>query len=91
MQNDLEHEKLLAEIEKVRAETESLRHPLSRPSNWLPIMITAAGVITAIGQWQVYNIKQEQAALKAERRLLESEKMLEKKESQMLTHIASIL
>lgn len=83
MTSDLENQRLQAEIEKLRAESESFRKPFSKPSNWLPLFVAFAAILTAVGQWHISDIKSEKAALEAERRLFESEKELDVRKSQL--------
>jgi hypothetical protein len=75
MADDLEQLKLQAEIEKLRAETASLKRLFSRPSDWIGVVIGIGGILTAVGQWQVAGLQKEKAALLAERRVFDAEKL----------------
>jgi len=67
---ELQEQKLRAEISKLSAETESLRKsPLLKPATWLPLLVAAAGIITALSQWQVSSIKAERKELETEKRV----------------------
>jgi hypothetical protein len=76
MTDELEQRKKEAEIRKLETETAALKHPFAKPANWIPLFVAAGGILTAIAQWQISDIRQEKAALEAERRLFEAEKAL---------------
>jgi hypothetical protein len=72
-------EKLLAEAEKLRAETRELgRHPFARPGTWIPLLLAisagAGGLLTGYYQWQVKRVEVAEATSAAEAALLEAEK-----------------
>lgn len=78
MTNDLDRTKKEAEIEKIKIETTVLKNPFKKPSNWIASLVAAAGIFTAILQWQVSDVQKEKVALEAERRIFEAKKELEK-------------
>ncbi len=71
MDAKLQTEKLTAEIDKLKAETRALRRPFRAPSAWVPLLIGVGGVATAFGQCQQSAIKEQRAALEANRELFE--------------------
>ena len=80
----LEQEKLRAEIERIKAEAKNLRRSAFRkPSTWMPLLVGAAGIITAIGQWQVSSIKAERKALETEKSIRAMDQELESKKQQL--------
>lgn len=85
MSDDLVEAKLQAEIEKLRAETASMRRPFAKPLNWIPFLFGTAGLVSAVGQWQVSTLRQQRVALNAERVVFEKAKELADVQEAMAT------
>ena len=82
MSNELEDLKLKAEIEKIHAETKNIQHPLSKTTNWIPIVVAIASVLAALAQCQLTDIKKERYALEIDKKTFESNKALSESESE---------
>ncbi len=50
--HSLEEQKLQAEIDKIKAETEALKKPgFLKPTSWIPLLTAFAALIGALSQW----------------------------------------
>lgn len=65
--SDSEEIKISKEIEKLEIEIGHLKHPFSRPSTWIPMMLAVAGFLTAYTQFQKSDLEVQASALNAEK------------------------
>lgn len=68
-----ENARLRAETEKLEAEAQSLRKSgWAKPSSWIPMLAAIAAVGTSLGQCQLAQIDEREAALDAREKVLEA-------------------
>lgn len=64
-----------AEIDKLEAESRALSQShFSKPSNWLPLLVAAGGIITALAQCQTSELRIQKATLKSQQEALSAER-----------------
>ncbi len=77
MANDIELKKCQVEIEKLNIEVDQMRRPLSRPLNWVPMVLAVGGILSAVAQYQKSSLDYERSAFQLERQAVETQEKLE--------------